>query len=54
MGVRFHRAGGRQEGDRRERGSRGARRMDWSVRDWAHRVVGRGTKRARGETKGVI
>ena len=25
-----------RKGDRRERGNRGARRMDWIVRDWAH------------------
>ena len=47
MGVRFHRAGGRQEGDWRKRDSRSARRIDWSVRDWARRVVGRGKKRAK-------
>ena len=35
-GVQCHRAGRRLEGDRTERGSSGARRMDWSVQDWAH------------------
>ena len=46
-GVRFRRTGGRQEGDREERDSGSAHRMNWSVRDWARRVVGRSKKRGR-------
>ena len=33
---RVNRAGGQQEGDRRERGSGVARHVDWSIQDWAH------------------
>ena len=47
MGVRFRRTGGRQEGDPRERDSGSARRMDWGVRDWARRVVGRSKKQGK-------